>query len=111
MKGIRASVIIGGAGWIMIMVAGCYLDSPGKAAYIAAGIVVIGMLLLLIGSRLMDRAEALERERRRREYARQKRAAEREVQRKAQRDMLFFHWCNDCGCSDLGYPADDLNSR
>ena len=111
MKGTRASAIIGGAGWILIMLAGCCLNSPGRAAYIAAGIVVIGMTLLVIGSRLLDRAEAVERERRRREYARQKRAAEREVQRKAQRDMLFFHWCNDCSCFDLGYPADDLNSR
>ena len=76
MRGTRASVIIGGAGWILIMLAGCYLDSYGRAAYIAAGILVIGMALLIIGSRLMDRAISLDK------------------QERARRDRLFRNWIN-----------------
>ena len=108
MKGTRISAILGGIGLIMLMYAGCYLDSPGKLAYIAAGGVVIGMTLLYIGAWFHDRAVAAERLRRRREYARRKRAAEREAQMEAQRGVLFFHWCNDCSYLDLGYPADNL---
>ena len=88
------------------MLSGCCLDSPGKLAYIAAGGVVIGMTLLYIGAWFHDRAVAAERLRRRREYARRKRAAEREAQMEAQRDMLFHHWCNNCRYSSLG----DFNS-
>lgn len=76
MKGTRASAIIGGAGWILIMLAGCCLNSPGRAAYIAAGILVIGMTLLIIGSRLMDRAICLDK------------------QERARRDRLFRNWIN-----------------
>lgn len=111
MKRIRISAIIAGAGWGAMMLSGCCLDSPGKLAYIAAGGVVIGVTLLYIGAWLHDRAVAAERLRRRREYARRKRAAEREAQMEAQRGVLFFHWCNDCSYLDLGYPADNLLDR
>lgn len=108
---IRVSAILGGIGLIMMMCAGCYLNSPGGLAYIAAAGVMAGMTLLYVGAWLHDRAVAAERLRRRREYARRKRAAEREAQMAAQRGVLFFHWCNDCSYLDLDYPADNLLDR
>lgn len=111
MKRTRISAIIAGAGLGAMMLSGCFLDSPGRLAYIAAGGVVIGMTLLYVGAWLHDRAVAAERLRRRREYARRKRAAEREAQMEAQRGVLFFHWCNDCSYLDLDYPADSILDR
>lgn len=73
---IRVSAILGGIGLIMMMYAGCYLNCPGKLAYIAAGGVIAGMALLFIASRLFDRAVSLAR------------------QERARRKRLFRNWIN-----------------
>lgn len=72
----RISAILGGIGLIMLMYAGCYLNSPGRLAYIAAAGVMAGMALLFIASRLFDRAVSLAK------------------QERARRKRLFRNWIN-----------------
>ncbi len=73
---IRVSAILGGIGLIMMMCAGCYLNSPGGLAYIAAAGVMAGMTLLYVGAWLHDRAVSLAK------------------QERARRKRLFQNWIN-----------------